>query len=151
MSSIKEVKSDIRGQEVNLMELTKSMYDLNMKIKSNKELLKQLAETQVHENRDKILAEHKHYCEGHELDIYTETYYDEDYFRDTYGCKSGRDERGRRIAYDGDTLWVSATCDECDVNLDFTCRWDECKIEDECTKKFNEMILTSKVDEIIAS
>lgn len=151
MSSIEEVKSTISGQEAELMELTRNVYELNMKIKSNHELLKQLAEKKVQDKKESILAEHKHYMEGHELDIYTESYYDDKYFRDTYGCKSGRDERGRRLPYDGDTLWVSATCEECDVNFDFTCQWEECKVSDECTKRFNELLLTSKVNEIIAS
>ena len=150
MSSIEEVKSAICEQEAQLKELTQSIYDLNMKIKSDKEHLNQLAEREVEEKKKTILKEHKHYTESHELDIYTESYYDDKYFRDTYGCKSGRDERGRRLPYDGDTLLVSVTCEECNVNLDFTCQWEECKVSDECTKRFNALLLTSKVNEIIA-
>ena len=77
-----------------------------------KELL-DLVNQSVEAKRDFLLSRHPHYKLNHKLRVEIESYYDDYWFRKTYGSRHVYDDFGRHIEYEGPDVMIYTGCDEC--------------------------------------
>jgi hypothetical protein len=69
----------------------------------------------VQDNSQNIISIHPHYTEKHIIEERNESYYDHDWYRNTYGIRNPVDSFGLRYDYKGPNSILYTYCRECEV------------------------------------
>jgi hypothetical protein len=107
-----EIKLNITGLEHKLahkIRLDQEIHNLRNKIKE------QISNYVYVTRRELFLSLHKHYTDNHKLDVTSRHYYDDDWFKYTYGSREAQyDKYGRENPYEGPDREVIIVCEQCD-------------------------------------
>lgn len=120
MSEIKKFSKEIFQKQKELIQVkhevdkNKIIYEDSL-VKKNKveQDLLELVIQSVDTNRDFLLSQHSHYKLNHKLHVEIESYYDDYWYRKTFGSRHVYDSFGRRVEYEGPDVMIYVGCDEC--------------------------------------
>lgn len=99
---------------------------------------------------DNIISCHPHYEEKHAIEKKQESYYDNDWYRDTYGVRNPVDSFGLRPEYKGPNTILYTFCKDCDVYFNKKYRYPDEEVNgDEIFKNGILIIEQKKLEKIL--
>ena len=88
---------------------------VNLDIINIEENITKESKKYIHDNSNNVISDHPHFKEKHEIETRKESYYDYDWYKETYGVRNPLDSFGLKYDYKGPDRVLYTYCKECEV------------------------------------